>query len=734
MNRNGHAYELVALTFLVGLIVVADPAILNCARVAAAGPRGAVHALFDLTSTTTSPFPSDAFSVPDETQLTGMRVNLPVPLNCAGRESDCEDIADVNTLDGFNVLPRITIPFDGDIDPASATSANILIVPMDDAGAEHIIGINQVTWDAPSQTLAVTSDELLDQHTRYALIVKNGLRDREGRPVEASDSFTRFRHDLNFGRTHDSGLKAYRKALLDALAAARTAGEQEDEIVSASVFTTQSVTSTLERIETQIHAWAPAPATFDLGSAAERTVFPFAAVRSWTIQRQTGVAPTFASVNVSLVSSNVVPNAIGQLGFGRFQAPEYRTSDLIMPRINTAEDPAPQSANTLYFDLWVPSTPRPTNGWPIVLCGHGSARDKEACIDQASVLNAHGLAVISINLAGHGFGAAGTMTIARTDGSVVTLPAGGRGIDTNGDGTIAVQEGDEAPRQHRLALNRDAMIQDVVEFMTLARLVETGGLDIDGDGISDFDADHITYTGQSLGSMYGTVFTAIEPHVQASTLSAPGAPPIENRVYSPLFRPAFGTLLAQHAPSLINTPGITSLEGVVFAGPYFNENRPLRNVPPVTNEITGALAIQRYIDAAEWMAHNVDPAAWARHLRLSLLPGQPVKHFLYLAHRTDQVSAGPNFSWIVRSGDCQDRVSYYRHDLYWLDHPLAPKNPHGAILAIANVNFREIAAAMQEQEAIFLASDGAITIHPAPSQYFEVPMVSALPEDLDYIQ
>jgi len=363
MKLNRHACRVAALIFSVG-VIVADPAILNCARGAAASRRGGVQALFDLTSTTTSPFPSDAFSVADDTQLTRIRVNLPMPASCAGRESDCEDIADLNTLDGFNVLPRITIPFDGDIDPSSATSENIFIVPLGDATVGRIIGINQVVWDAPSQTLAATSDELLDEHTRYALIVKNGLRDREARPVEASDAFQRFRHDLDFGQTHDGGRKAYRNALLDALAAARAAGVQEDEIVSASVFTTQSVTSTLERIEAQIHAWTPAPASFDLGTAGERTVFPFGAVRSWTIQRQTSVTPAFADVNVSFVSSNVVPNAIGQLVFGHFQAPEYRTSELIMPRINTAETPVPQSANTLYFNLWVPSTPRPAGGWP----------------------------------------------------------------------------------------------------------------------------------------------------------------------------------------------------------------------------------------------------------------------------------------------------------------------------------------------------------------------------------
>jgi len=713
-----------------------------------------VHALFDLSSTTTAPFPSNAFSVADDTQLTHIRVNLPTPASCAGRESDCEDIADLDTLDGFNVLPRITIPFDGDIDSSTANSENIFIISLGDATASRaddddasrfgdgndpplsvgrIIGINQVVWDAPSRTIAVTSDELLDQHARYALIVTNGLRDPEGRPVEASETFQRFRHDLDFGQTRDRERMCYRKALLDALEATRAVGVQENEVVSASVFTTQSVTSTLEHSEEQIHAWTPAPATFNLGTGGERTVFPFNQVSSWRISRQNSVTPTFADVNVSLVSSNFIPSAIGQLVFGRFRAPEYRTSELIMPRINTAETPVQQSTNTLYFNLWVPNTPRPANGWPIVLCGHGSGRDKEACIDQASVMNAHGLALISINLAGHGFGAASTMTIARTDGTTVMLPAGGRGIDANGDGAITAQEGDEAQRPHRLALNRDGMIQDVVEFMALARLIETGGLDIDGDGVSDFAANHITYTGQSLGSMYGTVFTAIEPHVRASTLSAPGAPPVENRVYSPIFRPGFGALLAQHVPSLINSPGITSLSGVSFAGPYFNENRPFRNEPPVTNNLTGALAIQRYIDAAEWMAHNVDPAAWVRHLRISPLQGQPSKHFLYLAHRTDQASPGPNLSWIVRTGDCQDRVSYYRHDLYWLAHPLAPKNPHGAILAITNVNFREIAAAMQEQEATFLGSDGAITIHPSPALYFEVPMSSPLPEDLGYI-
>jgi hypothetical protein len=62
--------------------------------------------------------------VPDSTQLTRLRVNLPRP-DCAIRPSDCADVDVINTLDGFNLQPRLSIPFDGSIDPASVNSSNL---------------------------------------------------------------------------------------------------------------------------------------------------------------------------------------------------------------------------------------------------------------------------------------------------------------------------------------------------------------------------------------------------------------------------------------------------------------------------------------------------------------------------------------------------------------------------------------------------------------------------------
>ena len=46
-----------------------------------------------------------------------------------------------------------------------------------------MVGINQIVWDTFTNTLHVESDELLAQHTRFALIVTRGVRDEGGARV-----------------------------------------------------------------------------------------------------------------------------------------------------------------------------------------------------------------------------------------------------------------------------------------------------------------------------------------------------------------------------------------------------------------------------------------------------------------------------------------------------------------------------------------------------------------------
>jgi Tol biopolymer transport system component len=73
---------------------------------------GSVHPRFDLTAPQGGPFPSNRFTVADASENTGLRVGLPKP-DCVARPSDCADLGVINELDGFNLQPRLSIPFDG---------------------------------------------------------------------------------------------------------------------------------------------------------------------------------------------------------------------------------------------------------------------------------------------------------------------------------------------------------------------------------------------------------------------------------------------------------------------------------------------------------------------------------------------------------------------------------------------------------------------------------------------
>src|SRR6266545_4601896 len=193
-----------------------------------ADPIPAVHPRFDLASVSGAPFPSDLYTIADPRNRTGRRVNMPLP-DCSTRPSDCNDLAVVNTMDGFNLMPRISVPFDGDIDPESVSSKSIFIVELAQEGEKAIVGnpvgINQVVWDPATLTLHVESDEVLRQTARYAVIVTDGILDTSGRQVKASSEFKRL-VDMEDGDDSKLGdeLKAYRGALTATLEALEAVG------------------------------------------------------------------------------------------------------------------------------------------------------------------------------------------------------------------------------------------------------------------------------------------------------------------------------------------------------------------------------------------------------------------------------------------------------------------------------------------------------------------------------
>src|SRR5437899_3105767 len=408
----------------------------------------AVEALFDLASTVTGPFPSDRFTLFDHDNKTGLRMNLP-RLNCSTRPTDCADVDVINTLDGFNLRPRLSIPFSGSIDVSSVSSSTVFLVRVGDGHgrrSRHVVGINQVVWDPATNTLHAESDEFLDQHTRYLLVVTDGVLDSTGGPVRGG-AFADFldghrdgdgdhdrdgdRHgdgdrasDHRRHRDSDRRLAAYRDELRDAVKDARL---RDRYIVAASVFTTQSATAVLEKIRQQIKSSHPAPATM-LGTFARATVTAI----DW--RRQVGTA-SFETVPLPVTALDVFPGSVGAIAFGRFVSPDWETSGEFIPPIGTRTGvPVAQGTNTLYFNLFIPSGTPPADGWPVAIFGHGFTDSKQgAPIVVASTFAHHGIATIAINVVGHGRGALGTLTIKSGQTTLATIPDGGRGIDQDGN-------------------------------------------------------------------------------------------------------------------------------------------------------------------------------------------------------------------------------------------------------------------------------------------------------------
>lgn len=133
---------------------------------------------------------------------------------------------------------------------------------------------------------------------------------------------------------------------------------------------------------------------------------------------------------------------MGTLAFGKYRSPDYETPVKFIPPVGTRSGvPAVQGENEIFFNLFLPSGPTPSAGWPVVIYGHGGTESKQGgAFLVASSLAAKGLATLAINMVGHGRGAAGTFTVSTSSGPV-TFPAGGRGIDLNNDGAIGSTEG-----------------------------------------------------------------------------------------------------------------------------------------------------------------------------------------------------------------------------------------------------------------------------------------------------
>ncbi len=604
-----------------GLVMLA----LLAGRLYAAGTT----VLFDPSTPATGPFPTDFLTTFDPLQKTSLRVNMPLP-DCNTQYTACQEGALLDGLDGFSVRARAQVHFSAPINTATLTSG-VFFVALSNVTQEEVgvaqtgqhMAINQVVYDPATNTMYAKPDNVLDQHRHYALIVTDAVKDTSGNAVVADPAYVACL----------ASSTAYCTSLAQAVSSI-AGGVAPQHIVSASVFTTLSATAWLE------HARDILPFVPTAPGLVQPSTFSIPSLSTIVLHNQTGWSPVrFSDVTIPLPA--FLLDGLGTLVVGYFTSPNFMKQDGSILNSPTLPGLAiPNSVNVVYYNALLPTTPPPPGGYPVVIFGHGLGDSRwGGPTAVAPVLARAGFATIAIDAVGHGFGPLSTVTLVDNAGNSTTVPAAGRGVDLNGDGIIESDEGCTVFTPVAYG-TRDCFRQTAVDILQLTRLIRQG-LDLNGDGQPDLDATHIYYSGDSLGSLYGPMFLAVEPAVRAATFTVGGASTIDIARWSPAYAPLATETMAIRMPPLLNQ------------GNSYNEQYVLPNQPVDVLTVPGALAIQSAFENLDWLGMLGDPIAFAPHINLSPLAGQVARPAMVQFALGDMTVPNPMNSALVRAAGLQ---------------------------------------------------------------------------------
>ncbi len=222
----------------------------------------------------------------------------------------------------------------------------------------------------------------------------------------------------------------------------------------------------------------------------------------------------------------------------------------MIPAYGTATGtPAPLATNTIGLTLFTPSGAKPAGGWPVAIFGHGFTDSRNgAPWAVASSLAARGHRDCRDQRRRPRLRPARDVSPCRRPAGTVTLPAGGRAIDQNGNGTFDSTEGVNAAGPQTLIGNRDGLRQTVVDIMQLVRISSRRASTSTATARAISARSSLYYGGQSFGGIYGMPLLAVEPALRAGLVNVPGGPIIEIARLSPSFRILVGLSLLSRVP------------------------------------------------------------------------------------------------------------------------------------------------------------------------------------------
>jgi len=429
------------------------------------------------------PFPSNAFTVADDSTETGRRINFDIesmPVNKAGVSVDP---AEWNRNDGYSpsqqiiaVVPDVDLeqtgaPPLGDLEQSLDAGSPILVIRVS-TGEQHLIfaELDAQTDDPAKQALFVRPMVQFERNERYIIALRN-LKNAAGELLEAPEVFRAFRDDV---LTDNDYIEDRRESMEDIFSILEDVGVAREELYLAWDFNVASVENITERL---LHIRDDAFAA--LGNTAP--VF--------TVEEITDFAPCDDGV-----CEEGQHDEIAREVYGSFQIPSYLDS----------EEGGPGSG--FFYD-------EPDDGLPDRIGGNNLFSAEFYCRIPRSVAEDFDLppkAVARPSLYGHGLLGSPTEVRAGNVGVMAdthqmmfcATPWVGFAAEDAGFATVALQDFSLMPPFF------DRQQQGILNFMYLARLLKhpqglAGDPAFQAGDEPVFDTSNVYYDGNSQGGIVG---------------------------------------------------------------------------------------------------------------------------------------------------------------------------------------------------------------------------------------
>lgn len=427
--------------------------------------------LWDPPSKNLYAFPDDYFTIDDATSLTGVKVDLrpaqnvivpPVASNFGTVFSD------VGRLDGFSINGAAYLRFSGPLNRASLPEGG-----LGSASAQssiQLVSLNGDTIELLDFTIQMIKESGTDDST--TLVVKPLV------PLAPASKYALV------------ATNALQDASGHCVAPSSTFASLFDEEQTEPGLV--RLASRYESLVTGLKTAGAITSVYDLSAAV---VFTTQSVYEVSAGIAADIRDRTIAYQKETCSGTTTVFCEGVLKVG-----DYRQNMKYIP----AGTPSP-TAKELRVSIWMPATDGPH---PVVLYAHGLGGDRMQAEGLGGLLSAGGWAVVAVDAPKHGehYDAPSPPMFGQDLGALELFGAEVVGFGVKID-------------TRRLTDNFRQAAYDKLQLVQAL----TAGIDADGDGTIDLNADELVYSGVSLGGIMAPELLALAPEFDVAVPMVPGA-------------------------------------------------------------------------------------------------------------------------------------------------------------------------------------------------------------------